>query len=117
MSKYMSEENTKVEYNHDNWVKYASAVKTKLDPVKGGSKMRIKAVYDLKGYVTLPNYVPFIEPMAIPASDSKLVILSSDRKERATGDVEVKTSNPFDTLTTTPTTFQVEAPKGNDLPF
>jgi hypothetical protein len=117
MKRYLSDEDTKVEYNYDNWVKYASAVKAKLDPVKGSAKMRIKAVYDDKGYVTLPRYVPFIESMAIPKADSKLIILSSDKKERTTGDVEVKTSNPFDTPTTEPTTFQVEAPKGNDLPF
>jgi len=82
--------------------------------------MRIKATYDTKGYVTLPNYVPFIESMAIPASDSELKILSNDRKERpqSGGDVEVKTSNPFeDTPTTEPTTFVPEAPAGNTLPF
>ena len=118
MARYMSEDETKVEYNYDNWVKYASAVKAKLDPVKGGSKMRIKATYDNKGYVSLPNYVPFIESMAIPAADSKLSILSNDRKERPQqgGDVEVTTSNPFDTPTVVDQ-IVAQPPEGNTLPF
>ena len=117
MSKYMSLEDTKVEYNYDNWIKYATAVKAKLDPVKGTSKMRIKATYDQKGYVTLPNYVPFIESMAIPASDTKLEMLSNDNKERPrSGDVEVKTSNPFEDTPTTSSTV-AQPPAGNDLPF
>jgi len=121
MARYMSEDATKVTYNYDNWVTYAKEVKAKLDPVKGTSKMRIKAVYDNKGYVSLPNYVPFIESMAIPKSDSKLEILSNDKKERPqqTGDVEVATSNPFDTPVASPNAGAMVAtpPVNNDLPF
>lgn len=115
MTKYMSVDETKIEYNYNQWVKYASAVKAKLDPVKGNSKMRIKATYDTKGYVTLPNYVPFIESMAIPKADSELKILSSDKKERsqANGDVEVPTSNPFEDTFTAATSGD----KSEDLPF
>ena len=118
MTKYMPEEDTKVEYNYDQWIKYASAVKAKLDPVKGTSKMRIKATYDTKGYVTLPNYVPFIESMAIPTADSELEILSNDKRERpqSNGDVEVKTSNPFDTPVVESSTV-AQPPANNDLPF
>jgi hypothetical protein len=111
MTKYMADDQTKVEYNYDNWAAYAQAVKAKLDPVKHTGKMRIKAVYDNKGYVSLPNYVPFMESMAIPKADSELSILSSDKRERpSSGDTEVKTSNPFESEPNT-------ASPPNDLPF
>lgn len=99
MSKYVSEADTKIEYDTDNWMKYASTVKAKLDPHIKGVKVRIKAVYDNNNYVTLPNYTPFIERMDF-SGKSKLNIRSIDKMERSTGDREVPTENPFESTTT-----------------
>jgi hypothetical protein len=76
MTKFMGEEHTKIEYDTEQWVKYASTVKAKLDAVKHTTKVRVKAVYDNQNYVTLPNYLPFIERMDV--KESSLEILSID---------------------------------------
>ncbi len=34
--------------------------------------MRLKLVYNNKGFLAVPPYVPFLEPMSIPAGDGKL---------------------------------------------
>jgi len=118
MSRYLSEEQTQIEYNYDNWVTYAKAIKAKLDPVKGSSKVRIKAIYDDKNYVTLPNYKPFIESMAVPLSDSVLKIRSNEKRTKVSKDVEVKTTNPFETTTdaVSPGVAVSDTPP-SDLPF
>ena len=118
MTRYLSEEQTQIEYNYDNWLTYAKAIKAKLDPVKGSTKVRIKAIYDDKGYVTLPNYKPFLESMAIPLSDTKLSIRSNEKMTKNSGDVEVKTTNPFEPTTNvaTPGVAVSDTPP-SDLPF
>jgi len=94
MTKYMSEDATKVEVDLDNWTKYASTVKAKLDPVIGGTKLRLKATYDSKGYVSTPNYIPFIERMDTEATT--LSISSIDKMTREEPDEEVPVKNPFE---------------------
>jgi len=114
MSKFVSEEDTKIEYDTDNWIKYASTVKAKLDPYITGIKIRIKAIYDNNNYVTLPNYVPFIERMDSPV-DSELEILSIDKVKREAADVETPVPNFAETEV-----GQVPGPSdktADDLPF
>lgn len=94
MTKYMQEDQTKIEYDTDQWVKYASTVKAKLDAVKAGVKVRIKAVYDNQNYVTLPNYTPFIERM--DSEKSVLEILTIDKIQRDVPDSEVRVDNPLE---------------------
>jgi hypothetical protein len=73
------------------WVlnKYAVADKTK--------KMRIKVVYNDKGYTTLPNYstYTFVESMTITKENSKIRILSLDKMVRPVADKEPAANNPF----------------------
>lgn len=97
MNKFMPDEQTVIEYDTDNFNKYASTVKAKLDPVIKGVKLRIKATYDNKNYVTLPNYVPFIERMDV--EKSTLSIGSIDKMTREEADQEVPVVNPFESGT------------------
>jgi hypothetical protein len=115
MTKFLSEEQCKVEYDTDNWIKYASAVKAKLDPAKAGVKVRIKATYDYQNYVTLPNYTPFIERMDV--EKSSLDILSIDKMTKDSPDTESKTENPFETSAGDPTMVETTTTKDDDLPF
>ena len=123
MTKYMSEDQTKIEYDTDQWVKYASTVKAKLDAVKKGVKVRIKATYDNQNYVTLPNYTPFIERMDV--EETGLLIQSIDKMEKDEPDTEVKVDNPleYNTPLTDPigTALDPFAPKDStgvdDMPF
>ena len=73
------------------WVlnKYNTADKTK--------KMRIKIVYNDKGFTTLPNYstYTFCESMDITEDKSKIRILSLDKMIRPVADKEPAANNPF----------------------
>jgi hypothetical protein len=94
MTKFMTEDQATVEYDTENWVKYASTVKAKLDATRLGVKLRTKAVYDNKNYVSWPNYVPFVERMDIETST--LEISSIDKMTKEEPDQEVTVANPLD---------------------
>lgn len=121
MTKFMADEHTKIEYDTDQWVKYASTVKAKLDAVRTGVKVRIKATYDNQNYVTLPNYTPFIERMDV--EKSSLLIQSIDKMEKDEPDAEVAVQNPLETPNTTELATPIKealdpfAPQSGDLPF
>lgn len=107
MKRFVPEEDTKIEVDLDNWTKYASTVKAKLDPAINGIKLRLKAVYDNKNYVSTPNYVPFVERMDV--SPSTLSISSIDKMTREEPDEEVTVTNPLEDL-------PQASPKMNDSP-
>lgn len=74
--------------------------------------VRVKIVYNNKGYTTLPNYCKFtfIEPMALPEGEkSKIAILNIDQITRpVVADKETKETNPLETTATS---------TNDDLPF
>lgn len=82
--------------------------------------MRIKAVYDRKGWVTFGQsaWSVFIEPMTVSEEDSKIRILPSDVLIRpAQPDDKKKETNPEDVIDT-PTMLDAQvAEKADDLPF
>lgn len=66
-----------------------------------GKKVRIKAVYSDKGYVTLPKYSTyvFIEPMSLPKEKSKIRILGIDQIVRPElSRPTFSNSSPFETI-------------------
>lgn len=75
--------------------------------------LRVKVVYNKKGYTTLPSYCKFtfIEPMVLPeGEESKIAELNIDQFTRPIlADNEVKVDNPLVSTT-------VDA-SPNDLPF
>lgn len=116
MSKYVAEGDTKIEYDTDNWMKYASTVKAKLTPFIKGVKVRIKAIYDNNNYVTLPNYIPFIERMD-SGSKTTLEILSIDKLTRDVADKEIPVENSLENTGTPPTPPTGGNDGDDDLPF
>lgn len=81
-----------------------AADKTKL--------VRVKVVYNNKGYTTLPNYCKFtfIEPMNLPEGQKSMIsILNIDQITRPViADKETKEDNPLETIS---------QDTNNDLPF
>ena len=77
-----------------------------------GKKVRIKAVYSDKGFVTLPKYSKFvfIEPMTIPVEKSAIRILGIDKIVRPVLEKSTGAANPFDAPVK-------QAPSHSDLPF
>jgi len=82
-----------------------------------GKKVRVKVVYSFSNFTSLPNYVPFIEKMEVPKSQSKLEILSIDKMVKERADIEpVVQENPFTKVEdlNTENSTTVDA---NQLPF
>lgn len=74
--------------------------------------VRVKVVYNNKGYTTLPNYCKFtfIEPMNLPEGQKSMIsILNIDQITRPViADKETKEDNPLETIS---------QDTNNDLPF
>ena len=81
-----------------------------------GKKVRVKAVYNDNGFVTLPKYstYAFIEPMSLPKDKSIIKELSIDKFKRpeATANTNQSSANVFDTVAAATKPQSVD-----DLPF
>lgn len=96
-------------------------VSSKLNPMIATKKaLRLKVIYDNKGYTKVSTNGMFVEPM--DTAESQIKLFKSDRLERPVqADIE-KPIDPLaggaDALTSTPVTSnESEASKDDDLPF
>lgn len=89
-----------------NWVK------TTLDPfIPTNKKLRLKVIYDKKGYTQVSKYGTYVEPMDVKESQIKL--FKNDLLERPIKADEEKPVDPLAaTMSSTPVTE-----KKDDLPF
>lgn len=91
-----------------------------LNKVDKSKKLRVKVVYNDKGYTTLPNYAKytFIEPMELAEGKaSSIAMLNIDQFTKpVVADKEVKNDNPFN-ATSSETNTQALTDPTNDLPF
>lgn len=80
--------------------------------------VRVKVVYDYKGYTSLPNRsrFTFIEPMTISKEESKIRILTGDVLERPKKDTDPLEENPIETPNDVDRTTN-KADSSDDLPF
>lgn len=91
-------------------------VKSKLDPMIALKKgLRIKVVYDKKGFQTVSKLGLYVEPMTVSADSSQIKLFKSDLLERPVqADVEV--NDPLNTPpSVTPDAASVNGV--SDLPF
>lgn len=89
-----------------NWVK------TTLDPfIPTNKKLRLKVIYDKKGYTQVSKYGTYVEPMDVKESQIKL--FKNDLLERP---VKADEEKPVDPLAATISSTQVTE-KTDDLPF
>lgn len=93
----------------EGWAEEISDYLNKADKTK---LLRVKIVYNNKGYTTLPTYAKytFIEPMTISKEDSTIVELGIDKFTRPVVADKEEVVDPIDTTTETE-----EDPNG--LPF
>ena len=93
----------------EDWAKEISDYLNKADKTK---LLRVKIVYNNKGYTTLPTYAKytFIEPMTISKEDSTIVELGIDKFTRPVVADKEEIVDPINTTTETE-----EDPNG--LPF
>lgn len=110
-------------FTGSTYKEFTNWVVSLLNAANKDTLLKVKIVYNDKGYTTLPNYAKFafIEPMDIPMgyyeegkNDSMIVELSIDQFTKpVVADTEVKEDNP---LADTTSTALSNLP-GDDLPF
>ena len=100
-------------FNVETFKEFADKIISILSGRTEGKKVRIKVVYAYNNYTSLPNYLPFIESMSTPLSESKLEISSIDKMKRDQADKEVTVENPFEQKASN----QTEKTTTGDLPF
>jgi len=95
-----------------NWVK--AQLEPATNPANMRQSMRLKVVYDKKGYTKVSSLGIFVEHMSVPEEQSQIKLWKNDLLERP---VQADVEKPVDPLSmnTAPVT---ETPTGaDDLPF
>lgn len=100
-------------FSGESYSEFINWVVNLLNAADKSKLVRLKVVYNAKGYTTLPNYAKFIfiEPMNLPeGQNSKISILGIDiiTKPNIVADKEAVETNPLESTTTS---------SANDLPF
>lgn len=101
-------------FSGESYSEFINWVVNLLNAADKSKLVRLKVVYNSKGYTTLPNYAKFIfiEPMNLPeGQSSKISILGIDTivKPTVIADKEAIEINPLESTNTTSS--------ANDLPF
>lgn len=102
----------------ESFVDIINWVKQKLDAVIDTNKnLRIKLVYDTKGYLNVSRNGIFVEPM--DTEKSQVEIMGRDRLVRPVINADVETSDPLASanIEVTPVTSENHIEDNNDLPF
>ena len=88
-----------IDFNGESFREFAKYVADKLNLADKTKKLRVKAVYNDKGYTTLPKYAKFtfIEPMELPeGTSSSIAVLGIDTLVKpVVADKEVTVQNPL----------------------
>ena len=72
-------------FNGSNFTEFANWVVNLLNNADKSILLRVKAIYNNKGYITLPAYAKytFIEPMILPEGETSVVVqLNVDNFEK-----------------------------------
>lgn len=97
-----------INFEGESFKEFSKYVALMLNSANKDIKLRVKVVYNDKGYTTLPNYAKytFIEPMILPEGKSSAIVkLNIDKFEKPiVADKETKSDNPFASNTTTSAT-------------
>lgn len=101
-------------FSGESYSEFINWVVNLLNAADKSKLVRLKVVYNSKGYTTLPNYAKFmfIEPMNLPeGQSSKISILGIDTivKPNIVADKETVETNPLESVNITSS--------ANDLPF
>ena len=98
-----------------NWVKAQLEPATNPDNMRRG--MRLKVVYDKKGYTKVSSLGVFVEPMSVAKEESQIKLWKNDLLERPVqADVE-KPVDPLAAGTTSSAPVTADSTGADDLPF
>ena len=98
-----------------NWVK--AQLEPATNPANMRQGMRLKVVYDKKGYTKVSSYGIFVEPMSVAKEESQIKLWKNDLLERPVqADVE-KPVDPLAAGTTSSAPVTADSTGADDLPF
>lgn len=98
-----------------NWVKAQLEPATNPDNIRQG--MRLKVVYDKKGYTKVSSLGVFVEPMSVAKEESQIKLWKNDLLERPVqADVE-KPVDPLAAGTASSAPVTADSTGADDLPF
>lgn len=98
-----------------NWVKAQLEPATNPDNIRQG--MRLKVVYDKKGYTKVSSLGVFVEPMSVAKEESQIKLWKNDLLERPVqADVE-KPVDPLAAGTNSSAPVTADSTGADDLPF
>ena len=98
-----------------NWVK--AQLEPATNPANMRQGMRLKVVYDKKGYTKVSSYGIFVEPMSVAKEESQIKLWKNDLLERP---VQADVEKPVDPLAagiTSSAPVTADSTGADDLPF
>lgn len=104
------------DFEGNSFVEMINWVKTQLNLSNIGNQVRLKVVYDKKGYTKVSSLGVFVEPMNVPEEQSQIKLWKNDLLERP---VQADVEKPVDPLAVgIPDSAPVTETTGaDDLPF
>ena len=105
-------------FEGSSFVEMINWVKSEMDEVinnNKGNRVRLKVIYDKKGYTRVSSYGVFIEPMSVAEEESQIKLWKNDLLERP---IKADEEKPKDPLTGNSTPVTADSKTGaDDLPF
>lgn len=107
---------THTDFEGSSFVEMINWVKTQLEPATNPANMqpgmRLKVIYDKKGYTTVSKNGIFVEPMNV--AESQIKLWKNDLLERP---VQADVEKPIDPLTGDSAPVTADSTGADDLPF
>ena len=106
------------EFEGSSFVEMINWVKSQLSQLtNNGRSLRLKVVYDKKGYTKVSSYGIFVEPMSVAKEESQIKLWKNDLLERPVqADVE-KPVDPLAAGTNSSAPVTADSTGADDLPF
>ena len=110
-----------IDFEGSSFVEMINWVKAQLEPATNPANMRqgmrLKVVYDKKGYTKVSSLGVFVEPMSVAKEESQIKLWKNDLLERPVqADVE-KPVDPLAAGTTSSAPVTADSTGADDLPF
>lgn len=102
------------EFEGSSFVEMINWVKQSLEVIKLATQLRLKVIYDKKGYTKVSSFGIFVEPMAVPMEQSQIKLWKNDLLERP---VQADTEPAADPLTGNSAPVTETHTGADDLPF
>ena len=106
-----------IDFEGSSFVEMINWVKTQLEVIQQATPLRLKVIYDKKGYTKVSSYGVFVEPMNVAKEESQIKLWKNDLLERPVqADVE-KPNDPLAAGTTSSAPVTADSTGADDLPF